>query len=209
MSDALLGATRREAPVRLDTLTAITGPLAEDCWHLYRVAFDELRTMAVQRHVLLREEFDAVLADERVTKYFAVDETGHVAALATGTTDLTAMPLVSPDYFAHRWPQLYATRRIWYVGFVAVRPDRRRGPLFGQIIRDIGGAAARVGGVAVMDVSRQVAAEKKLPQALTRFFTRLAPGTRAIRLDEQTYWAYEFPAVAVGASSPVRCASAP
>jgi hypothetical protein len=196
MSDALLGATRREAPVRLDTLTAITGPLAEDCWHLYRVAFDELRTTAVQRHVMFRDEFDAVLADVRVTKYVAQDDEGRCCGLGTVVTDLAAMPLISPDYFAHRWPELYATRRIWYIGFVAIRPDLQRGPVLGRIVWDIGSAAARAGGVAVIDVSRHVAQRKRLPQAVARYLDRLAPGTRGIPLDEQTYWAYEFPAAA-------------
>ncbi len=65
----------------LQTTTEITGQRAEDCWALYLLAFEELRTAAVQRHVMLRAEFDAVLTDGRVTKYVAVDEAagGRVA----------------------------------------------------------------------------------------------------------------------------------
>lgn len=182
--------------MRLHTAITVTGPLVDACWELYELAFDGLRITAVQRHLLSRVEFDGVLADQRVTKYIGVDDEGRCDALGTATTDLTAMPLVSPDYFAHRWPDLYAARRIWYVGFVAIRPDQQRGPLFGQIVRDVGRAAAAVGGLAVMDVSRAVSAGQRLPEVLDRFFTRLAPGTRSIRLDEQTYWAYEFPVAA-------------
>lgn len=182
--------------MHLETHTVIAGPRAEECWHLYRSAFDELRITAVQRHVMFRDEFDAVLADERVTKYVAFDLEGRCCGLGTAATDLTSMPLISPDYFAHRWPELYAAGRIWYVGFVAIRPDLQRGPLLGRIVWDIGGAAARAGGVAVIDVSRHVARQTRLPQAVARYLDRLAPGTRGIRLDEQTYWAYEFPAAA-------------
>lgn len=183
--------------MRLELTAAITGDRVEACWALYEVAFEELRTAAVQRHLMWRSEFDEVLADERVTKYVAVDETagGRCCALATATTDLAAMPLISPDYFAHRWPRLYLDRHIWYVGFVAIAPELQRGPLFGQIVGDVARAAAAVGGVAAMDVSRQVS-ESRLPQTLARYFTRLAPGTRGVRLDEQSYWAYEFPASA-------------
>ena len=182
--------------MRLETLTVVAGPRVEDCWQLYRSAFDELRIAAVQRHVMFRDEFDAVVADERVTKYVASDGEGRCCGLGTVATDLAAMPLISPDYFAHRWPELYATGRIWYVGFVAIRPELQRGPLLGRIVWDIGGAAARAGGVAVIDVSRHVAQQKRLPQAVGRYLDRLAPGTRGIPLDEQTYWAYEFPAAA-------------
>jgi len=184
------------AAVLLEKTTAITGDRAEDCWVLYELAFGELRTAAVQRHVMLRAEFDHVLADSRVIKYVAVDEAagGRCCVLATATTDLEAMPLISPEYFAHRWPTLYADRHIWYVGFVAVGPDQQRGPLFGRIVGDVARSAAAVGGIAAMDVSRYVSEQRRLPQALTRYFTRLAPGTRSVRLDEQSFWAYEFPA---------------
>lgn len=180
----------------LTTTTAITSAQVGQWWSLYESAFDELRTAAVQRHVMLRAEFHAVMADERVTKYVAVDESagGRCCALATATTDLAAMPLISPDYFAHRWPQLYAERRIWYVGFVAIAAEHHRGPLFGRIVGDVARSAAAVGGVTAMDVSRQVTEQRRLPQVLARYFARLAPGTRALQLDEQAFWAYEFPA---------------
>lgn len=182
----------------LEATTEIAGQLAEDCWALYELAFQELRTAAAQRHVMLRAEFDAVLADTRVTKYVAVDEAagGRCCALATATTELEAMPLISPDFFAHRWPQLYADRHIWYVGFVAVAADHQRGPLFGRIVGDVARSAAAVGGVAAMDVSRYVSEQRRLPQVLARYFARLAPGTLSVRLDEQSFWAYEFPAPA-------------
>ena len=179
----------------LETTTQIAGQLAEDCWALYEQAFEELRTAAVQRHVMLRSEFDAVLADVRVTKYAALDEAagGRCCALATATTALEAMPLISPEFFAHRWPDLYAGRHIWYVGFVAVAPDHQRGPLFGRIVGDVARSAAAVGGVTAMDVSRYVAEHRRLPEVLARYFARLAPGTRGVLLDEQSFWAYEFP----------------
>lgn len=179
----------------LEATREIVGRRAEECWALYVSAFDELRTVAVQRHVMLRSEFDAVLVDGRVTKYVAIDEAagGRCCALGTATTDLDAMPLISPAYFAHRWPQSYADRHIWYVGFVAVAPDHHRGPLFGRIVGDVARSAAAVGGVAAMDVSRHVIDQRRLPEVLGRYFTRLAPGTRGVRLDEQSYWAYEFP----------------
>lgn len=179
----------------LDIARSIDARRTQECWTLYRLAFDELRTTAVQRHVMLRAEFDGVLADERVTKYLGVDDQagGRLCALATATTDLAAVPLISPEFFAHRWPDLYAARHIWYVGFVAIAAEHQRGPLFGRIVGDIARSAAAVGGVTAMDVSRRVAEQRRLPQALGRYFARLAPGTRGVHLDEQSFWAYEFP----------------
>ena len=51
--------------------SVVTGELAEDAWKLYRQSFDELRTLAVQRHVMYGDEFDAVMADSRVEKFLA------------------------------------------------------------------------------------------------------------------------------------------
>ena len=39
----------------------------ESCWGLYIQAFDELRTRAVQRHLMTRDEFDSVMGDRPVT----------------------------------------------------------------------------------------------------------------------------------------------
>jgi hypothetical protein len=33
--------------------------------------------------------------------------------LRTSAVRLDTMPLISRDYFAHRWPTLYSGRRIW------------------------------------------------------------------------------------------------
>ena len=57
---------------------------------------------------MYRAEFHDVLADERVDKYVVTAPDGSLAALATMTNELAVVPLISPDYFAHRWPELYA-----------------------------------------------------------------------------------------------------
>lgn len=180
----------------LQTFPRIVGDNEEACWRLYTEAFDRLRTTAVQRHVMLRDEFAEVLRDDRVTKYVASDpaQGDRIAGLATVTNDLCAMPLVSPDFFADRWPTHYARRKIWYVGFVAIHPDYQGSPLFAEIIAAIGRMIAAAGGVAAMDVCRRTDERQHLPRAVGRFLEFLVPGTRRVRLDEQTYWAYEFPA---------------
>ena len=62
-------------------LAVLPASLQDEAWRLYRDAFDCLRTAAVQRHVLYREEFDAVMNDPRVIKYLGFDGPAPGAAL--------------------------------------------------------------------------------------------------------------------------------
>ena len=39
-------------------------------WQLYQDCFEELNTLAVQRHMMYRSEFDEVMKDTRVDKYW-------------------------------------------------------------------------------------------------------------------------------------------
>ena len=166
-------------------------------WQVYERAFAHLRTTAVQRHVKTRAEFDATLQDKRVLKYVVADEAGKICALASVTNEIEAEPLLSPDYFAHRWPELYAARRIWYVGFLAVEPDYQGTGAFTDIIYEIGRVAAEAGGLVLLDVCRRVEEIYRLPPIVGRYARSHVPAVRTLRLDEQTYYAYEFPA-AVG-----------
>ena len=76
----------------------------EAMWTMYRDAFEELNTLAVQRHMMFRSEFDEVMADPRVDKYVALDDDGTMCGVATYTNDLDAVPLIAPQYFERHWP---------------------------------------------------------------------------------------------------------
>jgi len=175
------------------TTRVIEGPAAERCWRLYTDAFAELRTAAVQRHVMTRAEFDSVLVDKRVTKYIAVDPVRRyqLCALGTMTNELEAMPLISPDYFAHRWPRRYAERRIWYIGFVAIDPRYHGTGILPQIVESVCEVVG-ADGIAVLDICRHNEEVYRLPGAIRRLIDTFVTGVRATRLDEQTYWAYEM-----------------
>ena len=90
------------------TMHVVTDDLREQAWKLYREAFDPLRHTAVQRHVMYDDEFDAVMADARVDKYLIYDDEGTLQGLGTITNMIESMPLVSPEYFATRWPERFA-----------------------------------------------------------------------------------------------------
>src|SRR5262245_65107370 len=42
--------------------------LIDEAWELYYGAFQELNALAVQRHLMFRDEFDVVMRDARVKK---------------------------------------------------------------------------------------------------------------------------------------------
>lgn len=172
----------------------LSGELLEPAWDLYNRAFDELRTTAVQRHLMHRREFDHVMADELVSKYrgLDVDDPRSVPALATFTNALTTMPLISPDYFAHHWPELYSGQRIWYIGFFAIDPAWRGSGLFEEVIAHMWDIVVSADGIAVLDICRRNE-QLGLPRAIQETLESLTAGMRASRIDEQTYWLYEPP----------------
>ncbi len=170
----------------------LAGDVAEAAWQVYNRAFEELRTAAVQRHLMYRQEFDEVMADQRVRKYRGVDpsDPDRMTALATFTNELAAMPLISPEYFEHRWPELYAGRRIWYIGFFAIDPDYRRSGVFEEVIAHMWGTVLDTRGIALLDICRRND-RIGLPDAIVQTLVGLTSGLRASRVDEQTYWLYE------------------
>ena len=181
--------------MRLVDERSIAGIRADRLWAVYERAFDDLREVAVQRHAFTRDEFDAVLADERVIKFVVSDPARRdvVCGVATLTNDLAAVPLVSPEYFANRWPDRFSSRQIWYVGFLAVDPDYQGTGAIAQLIGRMCAEAAATGGVIAADICEFNEQSMRLPSAFARLARTFSPGIRQQRLDAQVYWAYEFP----------------
>jgi ribosomal protein S18 acetylase RimI-like enzyme len=180
--------------MRIEVHGSIHDELADAVWRLYNEAFEELRSSAVQRHLMNRDEFDEVVRDPRVLKYIAVDpEQGdRLCAMSTLTNRLDAIPLISPEYFQRRWPAHFAAGRIWYIGFLGIRPDCRSTGVFEQLVEAMY-EARRTGPVLVaFDVSRRNE-RYGFPQAIREALERHAGPMETHRLDEQTYWAFEAP----------------
>ena len=93
---------RMSEDLALKVVHVVDGELRERAWDAYCDAFEELRSAAIQRHVMTRAEFDEVMADERVAVYLAERGDGVIVGIATLANDLTSMPLVSPEFFAAR-----------------------------------------------------------------------------------------------------------
>jgi hypothetical protein len=179
--------------VTVKTVDTLDGTLLEDAWNLYLGAFEELNRLAVQRHLMYADEFVAVMNDRRVHKYLALDDAGRLVGLSTFTNRLDAVPLISPAYFEHRWPDRYRHDRIWYIGFVAVHRSRWGQTVFAALIEAMWQTIDGTGSVAVFDMCRHNTDVRLLPDKVTRLLRRLDPEVRDERADEQTYWLYEFP----------------
>jgi hypothetical protein len=178
----------------LATTDLVDGPLVDALWDLYNGAFAHLRTRAAQRHVLTRDEFDDVMNDRRVTKHLLTDpEAGdRPAGIGTLTNDLAAVPLISPEYYQERWPHAYAEQRIWYVGFLAVGPDYQGSKGLPLLIASMSAVVPPTGGVIAADICQFNEDEFRLPEMFGRVAGRFVPEPNRVRLDIQTYWAYEF-----------------
>jgi ribosomal protein S18 acetylase RimI-like enzyme len=174
------------------TMHVVTDDLREQAWKLYREAFDPLRHTAVQRHVMYDDEFDAVMADPRVDKYLIYDADGTLQGLGTITNIIESMPLVSPEYFATRWPERSAEGRVFYIGFVGVHPSAHGSGIFAELVHAMTSVVAACDGIAILDVCRHNLQKLHLPRMISILASSWAPQVEMVDLDAQTYIGYDF-----------------
>jgi hypothetical protein len=179
--------------MQVDVHPVVPAEWRDAAWRFYRDTFAPLATLAVQRHVLHEKEFDELAGDARIDKYLAVRD-GQVVGMSAMTADLDAVHLISPEYFAHRWPGLYAERRILYCVFVGVHPDREQGRGVFVALQDSMYAhqVGPVGGVCVLDVCTWNEEELHLPGVIESIMRKVAGAATVQRLDSQSYWLYDF-----------------
>jgi GNAT superfamily N-acetyltransferase len=176
----------------VETRAVVDGDDREEAWKLYLQSFDELRYLAVQRHVMYGDEFDAVMADALVDKYLAWGDDGSLQGLSTMTAHLHSMPLVSPEYFARRWPERYEAGLVFYIGFLGVRPDSHGTGVFGELVRAMTEPVARREGLAVIDVCTYNKDRLHLPRAIRLLASTWASHIEMADIDSQTYIGYDF-----------------
>jgi hypothetical protein len=113
-------------PWRFTRESIIIGTAAEALLQLYRRAFEPLKVRAAARHLLTREEFLGQMEDHRVDKYVAWEDSGEPVAIITLTRHLDAVPWISPEYFAARYPEQWARNAVYYLGFAFTRSTTQR-----------------------------------------------------------------------------------
>ena len=178
--------------MKIEIVDTAGDDLVASTWALYLAAFEQMNAFAVQRHLMYRSEFDEVMRDRRVQKYLALSDGGELLGMSTYTNELDAMPLISPAYFQRRWPDLYADQRIWYCGFVAVQPGGRTANAFGELVEAMYLVAAAQNGIIALDMCRYNDQQRRLSRVVPLMLHRLSGDVRTERMDEQSYWLYEF-----------------
>jgi hypothetical protein len=154
----------------------------------YLSAFDRLRTQAAARHVLTAEEFDAEMKDPRIDKYIVWDDDDVPVALTTLTSDLTAIPWVSRDYYVSRYPDAAAQGVLFYLGYILVGPTSRGTKALIMMTNQVNRRLSASHGVLGFDMCGLNDASgigrhaKKL----------LASSERIERLDVQSYYGADF-----------------
>ena len=170
--------------------------LNEAVWKLYDEAFRELKSLAVQRHLMYRHEFDDVMLDSRVQKYLCLEDDGTLCGVATYTNDLEAVPLIAPEYFERHWPEHFAAKKIWYIGFVAVHPHAQGREAFAQLVEQMYLVASSQNGLVGLDICSFNDDARHMSRIFRLMVSRLSGTMRFDRIDQQSYWLYQFPSAA-------------
>lgn len=174
-------------------LDIVEGELSDQAWQVYTDAFEELNAMAMQRHLMTYDEFTVVMTDPRVDKILTLDDTGALAGVATFTRDLDAVPLIAPPYFERRWPQQYAQKRIWYIGFVAIAPAAQDSQVFLETFEEYYRIAEAENGLIAMDICAHNDEVRHLGRVIALQVRRLSGGvSKAEPVDKQTFWIYDM-----------------
>jgi hypothetical protein len=155
---------------------------------IYTQAFDPLRTRAAARHMLTGDEFAAEMKDPRIDKYVVWNSDDVPVGLTTLTCDLSAIPWVSREYYASRYPDAAAAGLLFYLGYILVDRRFRRSSAMIMMTSEVNRRLSQAHGVLGFDMCGYNDATgigrhaKKL----------LAASDRIERLDVQTYYGADF-----------------
>lgn len=156
-------------------------------WSIYEAAFAPLQVATPMRHgSYTRPEFEALLDDPDFRKYVA-RVGGILVGLCVITTRLDKIPWVSSSYYAHRFPDLTARGKVFFLTGVIVDPayqtaQRVGAVLLAKAVRSLGDE-----GVLCADYS------ENLRSGLRPFVERTL-GQAAVEevLDRQVFVAYSY-----------------
>ena len=163
---------------------------ARDYHALYRRTFGALATRAVARQVLHESEFMEEMRDPRVHKYVArMGE--QIVGMSTLTSDLETVPWISPDYFAHHYPEHAARGAVYYLGFTLVSGDHRRSRVFQAMIERVVEVLVAQKAVCAWDICAFNDDSIGFGDAIEHFLHGQAEVT-VEKIDRQTYYAGTF-----------------
>jgi hypothetical protein len=170
--------------------TRLSDSEREILWELYFESFEPFRERALLNHLYSREQFDELIANDKVIKIVARTD-GRPVGLALVTTDLDAVPQISPPFLRRRYPEHAARDAIFFGIMVFVGSSNRRTSLYAKILAAAGQIIASKSGVGVFDVSnfgRTIGVHAHHERVSFRF-----TNSSFEEIDRQTYFAVHLP----------------
>ena len=175
--------------IAFTTSEELDAQTANALWVEYLRAFEALRTKAAARMVLHHDEFIAQMSDRRIVKYVARCD-GEVAAAGTLALELEAVDWISPEFYAARFPEPYAAKRIYCLGWMFVTPQFRHRQLRLRLLEYQAEKVIADGAMLVYDTCRFNEDELSFTAGLNKRLGELDLGRIPAPLDEQLYYAW-------------------
>jgi hypothetical protein len=104
--------------------TSVPEHEARALYRVYHKAFAPLSTLSAVRQLLREDEFLEEMSDPRIEKLVARLD-GEPVGLTIMTSALHAIPWISPEFYAGRYPDHYARGALYYVAFTLADADHR------------------------------------------------------------------------------------
>jgi GNAT superfamily N-acetyltransferase len=180
--------------VKLTIEGYVAGPAVDILYDVYVASFTPLATAAAARHLLDPHEFAGEMADPRIDKYVVWDDEGQPIGLTTLTTDMSAVPWISQEFYTSRYPRHTATGKLFYLGFTLVAPDCERDGIAGRILAKVVRRLRDEGGVCGFDVCARNDDVHHIGASIARL-SRSMP-VRVEKIDVQSYYVADFTACA-------------
>jgi hypothetical protein len=177
---------RRNLTVTIES--TVDEATARRFYALYVQTFGSLAVKAVARQLLHEHEFMEEMLDARVDKFLAWDEHGEPVAMATLTRHLETVPWISPDYFAHHYPEQMARNAVFYLGFILVEQQHRRAHLFIDLLTKVAEMVIEQRGMCAWDICSHNNEAFGLADAIEALTSRMATFDVGA-VDTQTYYA--------------------
>ncbi|WP_148575698.1 hypothetical protein [Nocardioides caldifontis] len=179
--------SQRTAGMSVDVVRRIDAPTAERLYEMYLETFGDIAIRAANRHLFHKDEFLETMYDERVDKYLVRDDdSAEPLGLLTLTNDLETVHWVSPQFFAHQYPEFAERDAIYYLGFTMVAPGRRRTHAFSLLARQITEDLLAKDAMCAFDIcayNDEVVGLADVAQLMLGEFGKVRP------VDTQTYYA--------------------
>lgn len=160
---------------------------------MYEIAFEPLQELALLNHLYARDEFEALLADDRVIKIIARSE-GEPVGLAMVTSELSIVPQISPPFLHKRFPEEAARSAVFFGIMVFVAEAYMRSTVFARLVAGMGQVTAEESGVIVFDICRHNMETFQLEEQI-KSIAFWFPGATFDLIDQQSYFGARLPAL--------------